>query len=114
MSDFDNRNFPDAVDSDDVEYMMVEWRIMKEYNKCVDCGGDYSLNSNQFEDMPIGTNLGQAVSSFRNFVNNRRQHTTPNDPDAPVRTTLFLLKVIKVSDITDDNRNLIAPNERDV
>jgi len=106
MGKFEDRDFPDAVDSSTVGWMMVEWRIMKDDNKCKDCGGNYCLNPNQFEDLPIGTSKKSAISQLKKFIQNRRNHVSA-DPNAPVRTSLFLLKVVKVADITDDHNNLL-------
>jgi hypothetical protein len=103
MGKFEDKDFPDAVDSADVRYMMVEWRIMRDDNRCKDCGGNYSLNSNQFEDMPLQTSAGKAMSDFRKYVDNRRDNVDA-DPNSPVvRTSLFLLQVTHFADITDDN-----------
>jgi len=105
MSDFDNRNFPDAVDSDDVGWMIVEWRIERDRKRCEDCGGDYSLYSSQFEDLPKGTTAEQARRMLRRYVKNRREHISTSC-DGPIRTSLFLLRVDRVANITDDENNL--------
>ena len=114
MGKFEERDFPDAVDSSSVGWMMVEWRIMKDDNICKDCGhGNYSLNPNQFEDLPIGTTPGQAVAMLKKYIKNRREHVS-TDLKAPVRTSLFLLKVVKVADITDDHNNLLDDVIQDI
>jgi len=105
MGDFHNRNFPEAVDSDDVLWFITEWRIQLEPNKCVDCGGDYSIYPNQFEDLPPGTTKKQALARLKEFETNRRENVSTH-PDAPVRQTLFLSRIVKKVDITDDNNNL--------
>jgi hypothetical protein len=103
MGKFEDRDFPDAVDSSDVRYMMVEWRIQREDNKCKDCGGNYSLYPNQFEHLPLNTSAGKALADFKKFVKNRRDNVS-TDPNASiVRTSLFLLEVTHVADISDDN-----------
>lgn len=113
MGDFEDKNFPDAVDSADVGWMCVEWRIRREDNRCSDCGPNYSLNSNQFEEMPLATTRAEAIENFRKFKRNRRQHIGTRDA-SPRRVTLFLLKVVKVANITDDDRNLLTDTEIDV
>jgi len=55
MGKFEDRDFPDAVDSSTVGWMIVDWRIFKDNNRCEKCGGNYSLRSNQFDDLPVGT-----------------------------------------------------------
>jgi hypothetical protein len=112
MGDFEDKNFPDAVDSADVQWMMVEWKIRQDNNKCSDCGGNYSLNPNQFNDMPVGTTKAQALTQFRKHIRNRRDHNNQN-PDSPRRTSLFLCRVIRVAQVTDDDRTLLVDTEID-
>jgi len=107
MTAWNDKHFPDAVDSKQVKYMVIEWRIQRDDNRCEDCGGNYSLYSSQFEDMPIGTTETEAIARFRQFKNNRREHVS-DDPDAAVRQTLFLVKVVLHADITDDHNQLLA------
>ena len=112
-SDWAQKNFPDAVDSADVGYMVIEWTIKYEPNKCKDCGGNYSLEPNQFDEFPISMGEGQATAKFRHYINNRRNNVGQGDTDNR-RTSLFLCKVVKVADITDDDRNLKPDVVRDV
>jgi hypothetical protein len=112
-SDWIQKNFPDAVDSADVGWMIVEWKIKYEPNKCKNCGGNYALVPNQFDEYPLSMQQGQANAKFRQSINNRRSHPGNKETD-PRRRTLFLCKVIRVADITDDDRNLKPDVVRDV
>jgi len=107
------KHFPDAVDPATVGWMVVEWAIMYEPNKCKDCGGNYSLFPDQFNDIPISKTRAEAVEIFRRHKRNRRQNIPKGAKDNR-RTTLFLLKVVKYANITDDDRNLLADDEVDV
>jgi hypothetical protein len=109
---FEQGNFPDAVDSSNVGWMLVDWKIMHEPNRCATCGPNYSLKSHQFEDMPIGTTREEAIALFRKYKRNRRENIPTREHDAK-RNSLFLVKVIKVANITDDSRGLLLDEEID-
>jgi hypothetical protein len=113
--DFESSSNPksNAVHADDVGWMVVEWSIRRDENRCPECGGNYSLTADQFEDMRLATTRRQAIRRFRRFKRNRRQNV-PEREDAPVRTTLFLTRIVKVALITDDWRVLLPDIEQNV
>jgi hypothetical protein len=114
MGDFEDKNFPDAQDSTDVDWMIVSWDIKHEPNKCSDCGGNYSLVARQFNELPVGATRDEAIALLRKHVRNRRQANSNNQRStSPRRKTLFLCKVVKVVNITDDNRDLLTDIEVD-
>jgi hypothetical protein len=112
-SDWALENFPDAVDSKDVGWMIIEWVIKYEPNKCKDCGGNYSLEPSQFNELPLAATRAEAVAMFRLHKRNRRQNIGTHEK-SPRRTSLFLTKVVKVADITNDKRELLTDTEIDV
>jgi hypothetical protein len=120
MTAWDDKDFgssknpkANAVPSNDVGWMLVEWTIRRDDKKCKDCGGNYTLHPDQFEDLPVGVTLKQATKILRKYVKNRRENVSDR-PDDPVRDTIFLVKVVKVANITDDRRNLLPDVEIDV
>jgi hypothetical protein len=113
-SAFARKDFPDALDSTDVDWMIISWDIRHEPNKCSDCGGNYSLKARQFNELPVGATRAEAIELLRSHVRNRRQANATNQrPSSPRRKTLFLCKVVKVVNITDDNRDLLTDTEVD-
>jgi len=115
-SDWALKNFPDAVVAADVEWMIMEWVIKYEGNKCKDCGGNYSLHPEQFNDVVrLQGETDQelrtrAIELFRGHKRNRRQNINRH-PRANRRTSLFLCKVVKTANITDDDRTLLTDTE---
>jgi hypothetical protein len=118
-SDWALRNFPDAVVAAGVEWMIIEWVIKYEGNKCKDCGGNYSLEPSQFNELsrlPNETDQElrtRAIEMFRFHKRNRRQNIA-RGPRSPRRTSLFLCKVVKVANVTDDDRTLLSDTEVDL
>jgi hypothetical protein len=108
------KDFGDAVVAAGVGWMVVQWQIDYEPSTSRNCKGchDYTMFPNQFNDMPKDMPYGQVKKIFDMHVANRIEHnaTVHKDTD-PVRISLFLLKVDRVVNITNDHGDLINPVE---
>jgi hypothetical protein len=102
---WEDNNFPDADDPDDVEYLIVYWRTVPcPTGKCK--GQDYQLRSRQFDHLPKGTTLGQAQAKFNEYVKSRRNS---GDQSRRKNHSLFLCQVVSVKHIHDENGKAVKP-----
>jgi hypothetical protein len=108
------KDFGEAVVASGVGWMVVQWQIQYEPSICrnrEDCH-DYSMVPDQFNDMPKDMPYEDVKAIFDAHVANRVEHNAKVHRDTdPVRMTLFLLKVERCVNITDDNGDLLVPIE---
>jgi hypothetical protein len=104
------KKFDDAVVASGVGWMVVQWHIEHESSRrCQECH-DYSMVPNQFNDMPKDMPYEEVKKIFDAHVANRIEHNAKVSRDSdPVRITLFLLKVDRCVNITDDQGDLLKP-----
>jgi hypothetical protein len=107
-----NKQFDDAVVAAGVGWMVVQWDLQYEPSVRVNCKAchDYTMFPNQFNDMPKDMPYEEVKAIFDMHVANRIEHNAKVHRDTdPVRITLFLLKVERCVNITDDNGKLLKP-----
>ena len=101
---WDNNTFPDADTPDDVEWMLISWKIVKK-SDCEHClRGDYGLESRQFDHLGIASSRGEAQAMFQKYVN---MHRTRGKNPSRKLYSLFLVEVIDKDHILDITGELI-------
>ena len=108
------KNFTEAVVASGVGWLVIQWEIKYEPStsrSCAECH-DYTMFPNQFNDMPKDMPYEEVLKIFNAHVENRKEHNAKSHSETdPVRISLFLCKVDRVVNITDDNGDLINPVE---
>ena len=97
---WEDNDFPDADDGNNVEYMLVTWRTVECYSKC---GGNYFLDSRQFEHLPKGATEEEARERLAFY---EKMHLE-NSKGARKNHSIFLCKVVDVAQITDKTGKVI-------
>lgn len=90
--------FPDADDPDDVEWMLVSWKIVP-MEDCPTCArGDYGLHSRQFDHLPPGTTLPQALAKLDEY---KQMHRTAGQNPKRKSHVIFLCRVQAYERVSD-------------
>jgi len=90
--------FPDADDPDDVEWMLVSWKIIP-LDPCEHCPrDDYGYESKQFDHLPPGTTLPQARAKLEEYKQMHRNRGTNETRKGHV---IFLTRVQEYERISD-------------
>ena len=93
-----DNNFPDADDPDDVEWMLVSWKIV-ELPPCDKCPrGNYSLEARQFDHLPPGTTLPQARAKLLEY---QQMHKTTGHNPRRKNHVIFLCRVQEYERVSD-------------
>jgi hypothetical protein len=95
---WDDNDFPDAVDPDDVEWMLVSWKIVP-LDECDHCDrDDYGYESRQFDHLPPGTTLPQARAKLAEY---KEMHRTRGHNPGRKNHIIFLCRVQEFERISD-------------
>lgn len=93
-----DNNFPDADDPDDVEWMIISWKIV-EMPPCDHCErGDYKLEARQFDHLPPGTTRPQALAILEAY---KQAHKTSGFNPKRKNHLIFLTKVETYERVSD-------------
>jgi len=91
-------DFPTADDPDDVEWMLVSWKIV-ELEPCDKCPrGNYALESRQFDHLPPGTTLPQARAKLLEY---QAMHKTNGKRSNRKNHVIFLCRVQEYERVSD-------------
>jgi hypothetical protein len=96
MTKWDDNDFTDADDPLDVGWMISYWRIVPCDTGCKD---GYSLQSRQFDHLPLTATRAEAIAEWRRYLRQKRrtgQHASIKG------LTVFLTKVVKVGVVSDE------------
>jgi len=96
MTKWDDNDFADADDPLDVGWMISYWRVIPCSSGCKD---GYSLQSRQFDHLPLSATRADAIALWRTYV---RQKRRSGQSSALKGLTIFLSKIVKVGVISDD------------
>lgn len=97
-TDWENNNFPDADDPDDVEWMLVSWKIVPK-DHCEHCTrGDYGLRATQFDHLPPGTTRPQALAKLDEY---KQKYRTNGFNPKRKNHVVFLCRVEAYERISD-------------
>jgi hypothetical protein len=91
---WNNDTFPKADDPLDVGWMISYWRVVP----CESCTGNYSLQSAQFDHLPLAATRAEAIAKWRHYL---RQKRRSGQADSIKGLTIFLTKVVKVGVVSD-------------
>jgi hypothetical protein len=92
-------DFPDADDPDDVEWMLVSWKIVQKPD-CPTClRGDYGFETQQFDHLPPGTTLPQARAKLQEY---KDMHKTRGVNTSRKGHVIFLCRVQEYERISDN------------
>ncbi len=89
-----NDTFPKADDPLDVGWLISYWRIVK----CTSCTGNYSLESRQFDHLPLASTRAEAIAKWREYLVQKRASGKLKSIKG---LTVFLSKVTKVGVVSD-------------
>ena len=104
MGNWADNDFPDADDPDDVEYMLVSWKIVP-LEDCPTCKrGDYGLESKQFDHLPPGTTLPQARAKLQEY---KDMHKARGHNPGRKGHVIFLCRVQEYERISDNSGNQV-------
>jgi len=96
---WNDNTFPDADDPDDVEWMLVSWKIVPKKD-CPAClRGDYGFASRQFDHLPPGTTLPQARAELERY---KQMHKTRGVNAHRKGHVIFLCRVQEYERISDN------------
>jgi hypothetical protein len=98
---WEDNNFPDADDSNDVGWMVISWKTVP----CrVGCKGNYALHSRQFDHLGIVATKKEADTLFKKYVD---MHITNGKNANRKNFTLFLTKVVDHVNISNNKGDMI-------
>jgi len=97
---WDDNNFPDASDPEDVKYMVLSWKVIQ----CRTCINNYKTESRQFEHLGMAATRREADAMFKKYVD---MHVSRKNPNRKLYT-LFLVEIIDKKHIQDVRGELIG------
>jgi len=102
MGNWEDNNFPDAIDPDDVSYMLVSWKIVQkpECDHCI--RGNYGYETQQFDHLPPGTTRPQAIAKLEEY---QQMHKTRGHNPTRKNHIIFLVKVEAFERVSDIGGN---------